>query len=438
MSISPQVEGSSQVNPRDSGHGGSANGRPPDSVWPALSLFRLERVASPVTVEDQQVVKRSRGDGDDIMDVGEVETLDANLATSMVVDSLAMHRKEGVTQQGHEALAKLSFRDMLVGRGMIIDGVYQWVEYEGLPMIGYSCGRYGHIDDDCKKVMEVGNVKRGVDSVVVSTGQPKDKFGPWMQVQGRKPRKGADSKGHYSSENSVSGQVKIVGSRFAVLGGEEIDTIPQGEGKGYDASGCVDEVQNVTRSAGDADNLDIGMPVVSGGDENRVLGVNLNGNEHRLMLKGSGSDLLCKESHTREKDDSVTVALKDVVFREPVTLKNGNHVAVRVVERGAVLGPKQGGDRHTMVGSKDGIAKDKLRIGSAKGGVRPGNPVRKTQSNRAVSKIGLTDWAASLDRELESSLSGSGQPPHGGGEHNPAATIDVQWKDNVSFDRCSK
>ncbi|KAK8511659.1 hypothetical protein V6N12_038260 [Hibiscus sabdariffa] len=371
MSISPQVEGSSQVNPRDSGHGGSANGRPPDSVWPALSLFRLERVASPVTVEDQQVVKRSRGDGDDIMDVGEVETLDANLATSMVVDSLAMHRKEGVTQQGHEALAKLSFRDMLVGRG-------------------------------------------------------------------RKPRKGADSKGHYSSENSVSGQVKIVGSRFAVLGGEEIDTIPQGEGKGYDASGCVDEVQNVTRSAGDADNLDIGMPVVSGGDENRVLGVNLNGNEHRLMLKGSGSDLLCKESHTREKDDSVTVALKDVVFREPVTLKNGNHVAVRVVERGAVLGPKQGGDRHTMVGSKDGIAKDKLRIGSAKGGVRPGNPVRKTQSNRAVSKIGLTDWAASLDRELESSLSGSGQPPHGGGEHNPAATIDVQWKDNVSFDRCSK
>ncbi|KAK8593736.1 hypothetical protein V6N13_042696 [Hibiscus sabdariffa] len=66
MQNSLQVEGSPQVNPRVSGPRGSANplngvtnGRPPDSVWPALSPYRLERMANPVNEEDQQVVKRS-------------------------------------------------------------------------------------------------------------------------------------------------------------------------------------------------------------------------------------------------------------------------------------------------------------------------------------------------------------------------------------------
>ncbi|KAK8593735.1 hypothetical protein V6N12_045810 [Hibiscus sabdariffa] len=172
--------------------------------------------------------------------------------------------------------------------------------------------------------------------------------------------------------------------------------------------------------------LEHSVIAVSKGDENRVLGVNLAENEHRLMLKGSGSDPLCKVSHTSEKGGSVTVASKDVVVCEPVTLKIGNHVAVRVAERGADLGPKKGGGRCVMAGLKDGITKDKLRIGSAKGGVRPGNPVRKPQSSRAVSKVGLTEWAGSLDRKLESSLLGGGSSPHGGGEHNTAANIDVQ------------
>ncbi|KAK8581237.1 hypothetical protein V6N12_071471 [Hibiscus sabdariffa] len=72
-------------------------------------------------------------------------------------------------------------------------------------------------------------------------------------------------------------------------------------------------------------------------------------------------------SHISEKGGSVTVASKDVVVREPVTLKTGNYVAVRVTERGADLGPKKGGGRRVMAGLKDGITKDKLRIGSAKG-----------------------------------------------------------------------
>ncbi|KAK8715363.1 hypothetical protein V6N13_042697 [Hibiscus sabdariffa] len=309
------------------------------------------------------------------MDAGEGEVLGTNSAASMDANSMDMNREEGETQQGHTVPANLSFRDMLVGRVS---------SSQPLPTI-----------PDCKKVTEDENLKRKVDPLEVSAVPSKDKFGPWIQVQRRKPCKGFDSKGQYSSENPTNGQFKVAASRFTVLFDDEIDIIPR-------------------------------VRAVSKGDENRVLGVNLAENEHRLMLKGSGSDPLCKVSHTSEKGGSVTVASKDVVVCEPVTLKIGNHVAVRVAERGADLGPKKGGGRCVMAGLKDGITKDKLRIGSAKGGVRPGNPVRKPQSSRAVSKVGLTEWAGSLDRKLESSLLGGGSSPHGGGEHNTAANIDVQ------------
>ncbi|KAK8983158.1 hypothetical protein V6N11_057912 [Hibiscus sabdariffa] len=50
---------------------GVINGRPPDQGVLIPVPTKLERVALPISEEDQKVVKRSRGEGDEVMDVSE-------------------------------------------------------------------------------------------------------------------------------------------------------------------------------------------------------------------------------------------------------------------------------------------------------------------------------------------------------------------------------
>ncbi|KAK8663307.1 hypothetical protein V6N13_083130 [Hibiscus sabdariffa] len=47
-----------------------ATGRPPDGSIPIQIPISLERVDHPVNKEDQQVIKKSRGEVDEVMDVG--------------------------------------------------------------------------------------------------------------------------------------------------------------------------------------------------------------------------------------------------------------------------------------------------------------------------------------------------------------------------------
>ncbi|KAK8479151.1 hypothetical protein V6N13_097225 [Hibiscus sabdariffa] len=71
-----------QVNARVSGIGalttplnGLNGGRPPESVRSVVVPSRLERLVNPVNEEDQQAVKRSRGESDEVMDIGVEEIL---------------------------------------------------------------------------------------------------------------------------------------------------------------------------------------------------------------------------------------------------------------------------------------------------------------------------------------------------------------------------
>ncbi|KAL4312618.1 hypothetical protein GQ457_01G015060 [Hibiscus cannabinus] len=60
---------------------------------------------------------------------------------------------------------------------IIIDGLRQDIEYEGLPTIYFTCGKYGHSKEDC-------GIKRkewGSTIVDAETRNPKDLNGPWMQ-----------------------------------------------------------------------------------------------------------------------------------------------------------------------------------------------------------------------------------------------------------------
>ncbi|KAL4347946.1 hypothetical protein GQ457_17G010650 [Hibiscus cannabinus] len=142
------------------------------------------------------------------MDVGVEEISGAPTDSIMDAPGDYMTRDEGDLKQGSGAQSNSTFQEMLIGRrifridynttegkrgcftrfsivvdlnkplvpGIIIDGVQQRVEYKGLPTICYSCGRYAHTDDVCKKVMEEMSTKQRVVKSDASSALPKDRF----------------------------------------------------------------------------------------------------------------------------------------------------------------------------------------------------------------------------------------------------------------------
>ncbi|KAL4362551.1 hypothetical protein GQ457_04G013570 [Hibiscus cannabinus] len=287
--------------------------------------------------------------------------------------------------------------------GILIDGIYQRIEYEGLPTICYSCGRYGHTDDGCKKFMEDERSKQRVDTNVVQFAPPKEKFGPWMQVSSRRSRKGSKSKVVHAHATPKTGNFKATGSSFAVLADvtddhtsrvEDMDRIADAA-----SDGLVAEPMIITEGGG------LGNNVVEhdGVHENRLVAIEMDGSEKRVLLRG-----------LRSEDSSKKL------------------LNVRVVERGANLGSKTGAGRRSIFGLKDGVTKGSLKLGISKKGDRGGGPARTKQSSRQSGKIGLEDWVGSLDRELEESVKGSRQHSLGSNKQ-VAETVDVQWRENDSF-----
>ena len=60
--------------------------------------------------------------------------------------------------------------------GMIIDGRFQRIEYEGLPSICFGCGKYGHTKELCAEVQ-----KQTVQPKIVEpTPKAAEMYGPWM------------------------------------------------------------------------------------------------------------------------------------------------------------------------------------------------------------------------------------------------------------------
>ncbi|KAH9661422.1 reverse transcriptase domain-containing protein [Citrus sinensis] len=112
-----------------------------------------------------------------------------------------------------------------------VNGQIQLVEYEGLPMICFSCGKYGHFTEDCgeKNMMGTGIVKSVANNAPVVANEKNiraaetggNKFGPWMVVS----RKGKT--GNYASKNFSHGTVEEQpngqpsNSRFAVLASQD-------------------------------------------------------------------------------------------------------------------------------------------------------------------------------------------------------------------------
>ncbi|KAL4388104.1 hypothetical protein GQ457_09G011910 [Hibiscus cannabinus] len=91
----------------------------------------------------------------------------------------------------------IDFHQPLVSK-LVINGRVQIVEYESLPTVCFSCGTYGHVQENCPKLNS--NVDSAPSDAAPSTNIPhpaeKEAFGPWMVVdrrQRRTPRKPSEA-----------------------------------------------------------------------------------------------------------------------------------------------------------------------------------------------------------------------------------------------------
>ncbi|CAL1402590.1 unnamed protein product [Linum trigynum] len=78
-----------------------------------------------------------------------------------------------------------------------LDGAWQYLEYENLPVLCFGCGKIGHTKEACPTLKpatpQLAMVEFGKSPEPVKTGSPEEErsgFGPWMVVT-RKSRKGS-------------------------------------------------------------------------------------------------------------------------------------------------------------------------------------------------------------------------------------------------------
>ncbi|KAL4319131.1 hypothetical protein GQ457_18G010870 [Hibiscus cannabinus] len=96
--------------------------------------------------------------------------------------------------------------------GIVIEGTRQDIEYEGLPSICFSCGKYGHSREICGQE----NINDGEGGILKEERDPKELYGPWMQVVNRR-RRGIVTRSNDRSKANVEQGSGAKGSQFAAL-----------------------------------------------------------------------------------------------------------------------------------------------------------------------------------------------------------------------------
>ncbi|XP_039009957.1 uncharacterized protein LOC120138570 [Hibiscus syriacus] len=97
---------------------------------------------------------------------------------------------------------------------LLINGRVQIVEYESLPTICFSCGRYGHVKDICPDKIIVDKLDSNYQKEQISephlsiTNQNSEPFGPWMVVE-RRQRKNIDDVTAVAFDNQATYTSKV-------------------------------------------------------------------------------------------------------------------------------------------------------------------------------------------------------------------------------------
>ncbi|KAL4311976.1 hypothetical protein GQ457_01G025270 [Hibiscus cannabinus] len=319
--------------------------------------------------------------------------------------------------------------------GIIIDGQRQSIEYEGLPTICYSCGKYGHSKEICgiEKTLNQDEAK-----TIESTPEKDELYGPWMQVTNRRRRNTNSRKGNsvdamMSTKQSLSS--KHGGSRFSILTetGHEVEEVEDEMDIQGDLNLLEERRPGLTSMLSKPIEFSVGESSKKGAFDEQPK----HSGESNKMLYGAV---------TMEKDDidvsrdnmgvtsnkALAVASKENIILGKSNLDKGNHSVVRVMENNVKSNLQTKNVRVLPPSITHGkVAGRKLSIGK---GLSRGNTKPKKPTNNRSGKSALVELVESLSSELDKAHELTSQRQTERREVTSTDEDNVQWRENSTFE----
>ncbi|KAK8631046.1 hypothetical protein V6N13_079811 [Hibiscus sabdariffa] len=416
---------------------GSHGGQPPDSMLaPSESVVSseevqvLERHGSPIPSENMPVTKRGRtgaaSEGVRLEDGSEPTDTDTNMgevdAATNLVDSIdfpTLTTGPSLIPTGHVGgPPKPSFRDSLLGRDgtRTTDHLISELDVEVTD------------DDDLCGKEAVGTTNNEVEI----GRDPKELFGPWMQVTNRRRRAPSNRKIGAVTDTTIPAPTSR-GSRFAILqdplGCEDVEC--------QVSNGTVMQLQAQPRNL-NATSLHKGKETItsiSHGIGHSGPGSSSGGIVSEHLSREMVIDLDVNPSEAVEKDVSGAlletgkdVASSERVVYSEVTLNKENHTAVRIGEPSEANSIKERRGRVLPTSFRSGNSRNQTKIASAlKSNLKQG-PKPKKRDDRGSVNPNLAGRISALVSELDKAKAGEAV-------HVDSRDGNVQWRANGVFDQ---
>ncbi|KAK8663337.1 hypothetical protein V6N13_083160 [Hibiscus sabdariffa] len=445
---SPKVSQGKQNNPRIEGLpaplSGCRNGRPPDTNALVVVPSSLERSANPIYDEDQQVMKRSRGDGQETMDVEVVVQEDGSDVVMQITAKDGLSCEEEGTVRNDDiprvegtppGMNKPSFRDMLTGRGSTAGSSPALPELDVEILAEDVC--VSSVDDVCKPHAEKVNSDNQPTSGKSKSREVEERFGPWMQVPTRKSGRVMQGRGSSTVINSRKDFVEHQSGKFAVLAQEEdehelIEVNTLGDSSLLELNHVGDVVVTTPRSM-------VKEPITGYASKEIMNAENCKemSSDGRILLHGSGSESAVRGLNVKEGDRNVAVAPNELVVHSKTKLNTGNHTVVKILERQSGTISKSSSTSRSNVGGESAATKGGQGLLIGKNGIRKKQPVRKKQDARAPSKVTLGEWIGDLSRDIAVSGSRGNRHRDNVPVANDGPDTAVQWRANTTFEQGS-
>ncbi|KAL4304066.1 hypothetical protein GQ457_10G023950 [Hibiscus cannabinus] len=294
-----------------------------------------------------------------------------------------------------------------------IDGFKQKIEYEGLPLICFSCGKYGHIAEHYMTVSE-----------------PEPVYGSWMQVKNRKARRFGVSQGaSRQGVSSVQDTSPNVG-RFEILKNVAVDTndhagsevikgpssalgtVHRGQLRIWDRDdGVLDERRNRGKKAA--------VPVVNNGKSPIVSSLPKKSSKKQPVanLEKTGESSKAQDGEQVLEQILPAIPPKDLLIDVPSVLDPKNHSAVQLVSNEVSMGSEEE-PRRTIPRVDYGSGRTARRLSKIKSAARS-NPYGPGKSNSGLTEnrdsnlptsVVVSNWIQTLAQKLDAAGKGDENP----------------------------
>ncbi|KAA8520195.1 hypothetical protein F0562_014451 [Nyssa sinensis] len=239
-----------------------------------------------------------------------------------------------------------------------LGGLCQRIEYEGLHVICYQCGRVGHRQQDCSYLLPVGTNRThhhvssqpsselsapqelpNTSQNLASNNSPSSSFyGPWLQVplrRAQRPRHlakdSAQQQPQVPNHNTaaIKSEALQLGSRFRVLEEENlVDVADEPESQKLKSSTSADEPRSPkVKSSTSADEpgppkVKSSTSVSSPPDHTKMKAGPNNTLEQTHLQPGEGSSSAAKDTETSTQANDLPLALKKTLKPEEASTGN--------------------------------------------------------------------------------------------------------------------